>query len=168
MSGEERREEVLKYLKTSGSPVSGAALAEEFGVSRQVIVQDIALLRASCHQILSTNRGYVCSGKSAVSEVFCVCHADDEIQEELNLIVDCGGTVEDGFVEHEVYGRLRADLKVRSRRQAQEFVDGIKSGKSSPLKNITSGVHYHTVSADSEAVLDSVKEELEKRGFLAR
>ena len=76
--------------------------------------------------------------------------------------------MEDVFVEHEVYGRLRADLKVRSRRQAQEFVDGIKSGKSSPLKNITSGVHYHTVSADSEAVLDSVKEELEKRGFLAR
>ena len=101
------------------------------------------------------------------SRVFYVCHKDSEILEELNLIVDCGGKVEDVFIRHEVYGQLRADLSVDSRKKAAEFVRGIQGGQSSPLKNITSGYHYHTVLADSEQTLDEIAEELFKRGFLA-
>ena len=57
--GATRRIELMNRLKQENRPLSGAELAKEFGVSRQVIVQDIALLRATNRNILSTNKGYV-------------------------------------------------------------------------------------------------------------
>lgn len=168
MNGEERRERILDYIKQSPRPVSGTRLAQEFQVSRQIIVQDIALLRAQNQDILSTHRGYVFHGPVLASRVFYVCHKDDEILDELNLIVDCGGKVEDVFISHEVYGQLRARLSVDSRKKAAEFVRDIENGKSSPLKNITSGYHYHTVFADCEKTLDEIEEELFRGGFLAK
>ena len=167
MNGEKRRQEILEYIRRSPEPVSGTKLAQRFQVSLQVIVQDIALLRAQNQDILSTHRGYVFHAPVFASRVFYVCHKDSEILEELNLIVDCGGKVEDVFIRHEVYGQLRADLSVDSRKKAAEFVKGIQGGKSSPLKNITSGYHYHTVLADSEQTLDEIAKELFTRGFLA-
>lgn len=67
MAGEERRQEILKYIEESKKPVSGQKLAEIFHVSRQVIVQDIALLRAGDREILSTNRGYVYKDEKKLS-----------------------------------------------------------------------------------------------------
>lgn len=168
MSGEERRKEILKTIQESAGPVPGAALAKQFAVSRQVIVQDVALLRAAAYDIISTNRGYVCRTPALVSRVFYVNHTDRDIERELNVIVDCGGIVEDVFVRHGVYGRLSARLDIRSRRQVLELVRDISSGKSSPLKNLTSGYHYHTVSADSEQTLQLIGEGLRREGFLAQ
>ena len=93
-------------------------------------------------------------------------HTDDEIEEELNAIVDMGGSAVDVFVEHEVYGSLKAPLNISSRRQVKLFVDEIQSGKSRPLNNLTSGLHWHTVEADSEETLDLIEEELNRKGFL--
>ena len=46
MSGEKRRENLLKILQESHKPVSGTKLAEKFQVSIQDVVHDIALLLA--------------------------------------------------------------------------------------------------------------------------
>ena len=101
-----------------------------------------------------------------MTRIFKVSHTDEEIADELNLIVDLGGKVQDVQVNHKVYGRMKADLGIHSRKQVQDFVEEIRSGKSSPLKNITSNYHYHTVEADSEEVLDLIGEELNERGYL--
>ncbi len=162
-----RRDEIIKLLKSSNTPLSGSALARHFGVSRQVIVQDIALLRANGQQILSTNTGYLLQEPTAHERVYKVYHTDDKTEEEMNLIVDFGGTVKDIFVYHKSYGVVRAELNLHSRRQVQEHMNKLRSGKSSSLMNVTSGYHYHTVSADSEEVLDQIFDELQRRGFLA-
>ena len=167
MSGEKRREEILKLLKKSEEPISGRDLAKRFEVSRQVIVQDVALLRAKEHKITSTNKGYVLSEKDAYTRVFKVNHSDEEASEELTLIVDLGGCVEDVFVYHKAYGLVKADLNIRSRRDVENFMSDIRSGKSSLLKNITSGYHYHTVTASTEVILDVIQEKLDEKGFLA-
>lgn len=168
MDGETRRADILKLIQESDTPVSGARLAERFKISRQVIVQDIAVLRAADNEIISTNRGYICRSTSENKEyrVFKVQHDDSRIMEELNVIVDYGGIVEDVFVNHKVYGKMNARLMISSRKQVNDFVENIKAGKSKPLNNITSGYHYHTVQADSREILDLIKEELEKKGFL--
>lgn len=166
MRGEDRRIEILKLIRASGKPLSGAALAREFQVSRQVIVQDIALLRASDYDIISTNRGYILNEPNQVVRIFQVSHTDEQIEEELNTIVDCGGTVKDVFVNHEVYGEIRAELNVSSRLQVSRFMESIRSGESKPLKNVTSGIHFHTVTTDSEEVLDSIEHVLKEQGFL--
>lgn len=166
MSGEQRRQEIYNYITDSEKPVSGTKISQMFSVSRQVIVQDIALLRAEGKDIISTNRGYICREKKAISRIFYVHHDDDRILEELNLIVDLGGNAQDVFVQHEIYGELRAELAVDSRKKAAEFMNSIKSGKSSPLNTITSGYHYHTVFAESEEVLDAIEGELKLKNFL--
>lgn len=168
MDGQERREKILDELYTSSVPLSGSALAKSFNVSRQVIVQDIALIRAAGHSVISTNRGYILEKKEAVSRVFKVSHTDEQVQEELSLIVDLGGTVSDVFVNHKVYGRLRVEMNIKCRSDIERFVYGIKSGKSRPLKNLTSNYHYHTVTAESEEILDAIENELEANGMLIR
>lgn len=174
MNGEERREALLGFLRSSDRPVSGDTLAKEFHVSRQVIVQDIALIRAnlSSHhtgQLISTNRGYMLHEASPMgaTRIMKVYHTDEQIEEELNAIVDLGGCVEDVFVYHKVYGVLRADLHVKSRKGVSDYLTQIHSGISVPLKNVTSGYHYHTIVADDEETLDLIQEDLRNRGFLA-
>ena len=166
MTGEDRRNEIVERIRNSETPVSGRALAAAFDVSRQVIVQDIALIRAAGHNILSTNRGYIINEPKAVRRVFKVRHTDDQLEEELNAIVVLGGRVRDVMVNHRVYGRLTADLDISSRRKAAEFLADIRNGKSSPLKNITSDYHYHTIEADSEQTLDMIASMLKEKGFL--
>lgn len=166
MDGEIRRQRILEDIQKSGTPVSGTRLARNYEVSRQVIVQDIAVLRAAGNEIVSTCRGYICQESRQARRTFRVVHTDEEIAEELNTIVDFGGTVEDVYVKHNVYGDLRAALGIRTRKQVLDFVERIKKGKSSPLKNITSGKHFHTVSAENEEILDAIEEELRKKQFL--
>ncbi len=168
MNGEDRREKIINILRSSSTPVAGVALAKELNVSRQVIVQDVALLRANGTAIFSTNRGYVLQTRDVCERVFKVQHADDEVEDELSIIVDMGGYVKDVFVYHKVYGVLRADMNIKSRMDIRKYMEDIRSGKSSLLKNVTSGFHYHTIVADSEELLDMIQEELSKRGFLAK
>lgn len=166
MTGSDRRQEILKNIKESDRPVSGSKLAKDYDVSRQVIVQDIALLRASGYDIISTNRGYVLEGQTCAERVFKVRHTDEQLETELCTIVDLGGQVKNVMVNHKVYGHIEAELGITSRRKVKEFLADIESGKSTPLKNITSDYHYHTVTADSEGTLGMIEEELRKLGFL--
>lgn len=168
MSGEERRHSIVQYLSRQDAPVSGTALAKRFGVSRQIIVQDIALLRSGNIDILSTNRGYLVQKTSGLkpSRIFKCRHRDEQAEDELCAIVDQGGIVEDVFVNHKVYGRIKANMNIRSRRDVREFMKDIHSGKSMLLKKVTSDYHYHTVSADSEEILDAIEKELTGLGYL--
>ena len=166
MTGSDRRAEIVRQIKESKAPVSGQRMALAYGVSRQVIVQDIALLRASGYDIISTNRGYLLNAPRTVSRIFKVQHTDEQLEEELCCIVDLGACVENVMVNHRVYGHMEAPLGINSRRKVAEFLEDIRSGKSSPLKNITSNYHYHNVSADSEETLDMVEQALSEEKIL--
>lgn len=168
MTGEERRSSIRHCLARAQKPVAGTTLARRFGVSRQVIVQDIALLRSAGIEILSTNRGYLIQAEQQNTSVriFKCCHSDDQTEDELNCIVDQGGIVENVFVNHKIYGRIQAEMNIRSRRDVKEFINGIHSGKSTLLKKITSDYHYHTVSAENDEILDEIQRELSARNYL--
>lgn len=166
MNGAERREEIVNKIKKSDRPVPAKYLAEAYEVSRQIIVQDIALLRAAGYDILSTNRGYILNAPTAATRVLAVNHSNDQIEDELNLIVDLGGKVLDVRVNHKVYGVMEAPLKITSRKKVREFMEEIQNGTSSPLLNITSGNHYHKVEAESEETLDEIEEALKNAGYL--
>ena len=168
MNGEERRKKIIDLLRQTNTPLSGTQLAKQVGVSRQVIVQDIALLRANAKQIVSTTQGYLLTESAVASRVFKVIHTDEEVEEELSLIVDCGGTVEDVFVSHKIYDVVKGSMNIRSRLDIRRFMDSLASGKSSLLKNVTGGYHYHTVTAESEEILDYIHDALKERGFLAQ
>lgn len=167
MKGQERRMMIYQTLKSGGDPISGSAFARQFGVSRQVIVQDIAILRAEGSEIVSTNQGYLLSEHFKSTRVFKVCHSDEDIEKELNMMVDLGGKVKDVFVSHKVYGIIHADLNLQSRADVRDYMETIRSGKSTPLKNITSNYHYHTVLAENDIILDAIQQKLEDYGFLA-
>ena len=167
-SGLERREEIIKILKNSGVPVAGTDLAKLLDVSRQVIVQDMALIRANGIEIISTHRGYIIQENTHARRVFKVVHTNEQVQDELNLTVDMGAKVEDVFVYHKVYGVIKAEMNIKSRRDVQKYMEGIASGKSTNLMNLTSNYHYHTVVADDEQTLDLIQEELSRKGFLAK
>ena len=166
MHGSERREQIIRQIQESKAPVSGTKLASLYSVSRQVIVQDIALIRAAGYEIISTNRGYILNQPKTVCRIFKVQHTDEQLEEELNTIVDLGGCVDNVMIHHIVYGKMEAELALSSRRKVGAFMEDIWSGKSSPLKNITSNYHYHKVSADSEETLDLIEQELREKGFL--
>lgn len=169
MEGDNRRDKIIEMLNQAPEPLSGAALAKQLKVSRQVIVQDIALLRAYDKNILSTNKGYILyqpETKAVYKRTVSVMHTDGQMQDELYTIVDCGAHVLDVVVEHEVYGQITADLFLRSRTDVDEFIEKIAKSKAQPLKTLTNGAHFHTVEADSEDVLARVERQLDARGYL--
>ena len=158
MTGTERRKKLLNLMRESKTPLSGGALGSATGVSRQVIVQDIALLRTEGHSILATARGYLLEEPADTMRLFKVFHDAAATEEELTTIVDLGGCVVDVMVNHRVYGKVSAPLQIKNRRDVQAFLKNLESGKSTPLLNVTSGYHFHHVSAESEEILD-------ERGF---
>ena len=169
MEGDSWRYKIIAMLNQAPEPLSGAALAKQLKVSRQVIVQDIALLRAYDKNILSTNKGYILyqpETKAVYKRTVSVMHTDGQMQDELYAIVDCGAHVLDVVVEHEVYGQITVDLFLRSRTDVDEFIEKIAKSKAQPLKTLTNGAHFHTVEADSEDVLARVERQLDARGYL--
>ena len=155
MTGAERRKMILNLMKESKTPLSGGALGAATGVSRQVVVQDIALLRSEGHSILATARGYLLDSpkEAKTSRLFKVFHDEGRTEEELKLIVDLGGCVEDVMVNHKVYGKVSAPLNIKNRRDVQAFLKNLEMGKSSPLFKVTSGYHFHRISADEAEIL---------------
>lgn len=168
MKAAERRQAMVAFLMSAKEPVSGGALSEQFGVSRQIVVQDVAILRGSGFDILSTNRGYLLQSSSMCERVFKVRHTTDQTEDELNCIIELGGAVVDVFVWHRVYGRIEAPLNIFSKLQIKQFIEGVRSGKSTELMNVTGGYHYHTVRAENEAILDRIGQVLEERGYIAQ
>lgn len=166
MSGEERRNKIIDLMRVATTPLSGAALGKQTGVSRQVVVQDIALLRTQGYPIVATPRGYVLDVPGTSRRCFKCHHTNEQTEEELTLIVDLGGCVEDVVVNHRIYGKISAELGIKNRRDVKNFLKDIASGKSTPLLNITSGYHFHHVSAETEEILDEIEFSLKEKGFL--
>lgn len=166
-SPEERREQLLAILRSAAGPITGADLAERLGVTRQVIVQDIAHLRTAGHSVLATLQGYILLQRAETfTDVVLVKHSKGQIEDELNTIVDCGGTVVDVVVEHPLYGELKGTLLIRTREDVRRFMESMTRTNAEPLSSLTKGVHYHTIEASSPEILGRVREALREKGYL--
>ena len=170
IEGDIRREKIIEIMSNQKEPVSGSDLAKKFGVSRQVIVQDIALLRATNKNILSTNKGYFLynpgKGPQKPKRSFCVQHTTEQMQDELYTIVDYGGKVLDAVVEHDIYGQITVDLMLCNRMDVDEFMEKLLGNTARPLKELTGDIHFHTIEAESDRILDLVEEGLKEKQFL--
>jgi transcriptional regulator of NAD metabolism len=169
LSTAERRERIRRDL-ADGACIAGDAFAHELGVSRQVIVQDIAVLRAGGLDIVATVRGYLLAPTSAAEtaprRVVAVQHGPSDTERELTALVDVGVRVLDVVVEHPVYGELRADLDLRSRRDVQLWLGQCRETGARFLSELTDGHHVHTLEADHEPILDAAEDALRTLGFL--
>lgn len=165
MKADDRRKELIRFLMSEQNPVPGVKLASRFGVSRQIIVQDISVLKAAGYEIIPTHYGYILRQTPFVERIFKVCHSTEQTEEELSLITGLGGMVVDVFVWHKAYGKVEAKLNIFSASDVRQFIENVRSGTSSELMNITGGYHYHTVQADSEEILDQIEEALDKKGY---
>lgn len=171
MDARSRRNSIHDILSSSKTPVSAAALAEKFHVSRQIIVGDVALLRASGAGVVATPRGYLIEqGKPAAREddytIVCSHSSDELLLEELYTVVDSGATVVDVIVEHPVYGQLTGLLQVSSRYDADRFVETLHSSNAAPLSQITDGIHLHTIRCPDPDRIEYIKAQLSKKGIL--
>lgn len=168
-SGTERRECLLEMLKKSKEPLKAAQLAELTGVSRQVIVQDMTLLRAKEEPIIATPQGYVYFNEPSlqvVQRVIFSRHSAEDTERELNLLVDLGVQVLDVGVEHSVYGKIFRPLKIKSRLDVKNFISQMAQKDANLLSSLTDGLHLHTLEASSTDVLDKACKVLAEEGFL--
>lgn len=169
---EARRQALMELLRRSAEPLPGGRLAERLGVSRQVIVQDVTVLRARGAPILATPRGYLLTEPArpdpryACRRVLAVSHGPDDIEAELDAVCDLGGRVVDVIVEHPLYGELRGLVMTASRADVDEFVANLRASGAAPLLTLTGGPHLHTVEAASEERLDAIARRLRELGFL--
>jgi len=168
--GDERRRRILKWLESHRSPVPGDELAHHFGVSRQSLVQDIAILRAGGKEILATPRGYCLpEGPAHAHQAVLACrHAPEQTEEELFIFVDNGVKVLDVIVEHPLYGEMRGSLMIESRADVQDFMKHVRASRAQLLSSLTDGVHLHTVEASRNEMITRAKAQLRARGFLLK
>ncbi len=165
----ERRHRLLLCLKDAAGPVTGTDLAQQLAVSRQVIVQDIAILRAGGEQVLATPQGYMLKADtrgSGLQAVVACCHDGEQVEEEIGIIVDHGGKLLDVIVEHPLYGELRGNLLIANRRDLALFLAQLGKSAARPLSALTGGVHLHTIEAADQVVLNEIIIALQNRGFL--
>ena len=162
-----RRDAVLEILRSTGKPVSAAVLATQFHVSRQIIVGDVALLRAAGEQITSTPRGYMIQRPQDGIIYRLVCrHNADEMGDELNAIVDQGCEALDVIVEHPLYGQLTGNLNLYSRYDVEQFLQRCALTDAHPLSDLTGGIHLHTIRAPDEEAYQRVKDALRELRIL--
>ena len=167
MNAKERRLAILEELKKAKAPVSATVLAKKFHVSRQIVVGDVALLRASGEAVLSTPRGYLLDqGRQGFVRAVVCRHDASGMERELNIMVDHGCTVLDVMVEHPVYGQLSGQLLLSNRYDVTEFIRKVAEYDAKPLSTITEGVHIHTLNCPDEAAFERVRAALAAEGFL--
>lgn len=168
--GEERRQAILAILKTEQKAITGTELAKRSNVSRQVIVNDMALLKAKNEPIIATSQGYLYLLENKEHAVYereiASFHTNNEAEDEMNILVDAGVTVKNVSVEHPVYGDLTASIMVSSRYDVQQFIKKIQQTEANLLMNLTEGAHLHVIAADSEEKLDAAEEMLREKGYL--
>ncbi len=168
MRADERLNGIKERIMQSSEPVSGGTLSKEFGVSRQIIVKDIAVLKERGIDIIATTRGYVLRRTPDPERVYKVVHHDNEIRKELEAIVTAGGATKNVFVWHKIYGKIEAPLQMATLQDVDEYMISLENGRSSPLKNVTSEYHYHTVTAPDTETLDKIENVLNTLGFLVK
>ncbi len=168
MHGNERRECIRKDLKKSLKAIKGSELAKKYEVSRQVIVQDIALLRAIGEQIISTADGYIYFSfhMNRPKRVYALKHETVDIDDELTVILEHGGSLLNVFIHHPIYGDIVADMIIENIEQKREYIEKCAKVDFTPLMALTDNVHYHTVEANRESDLDAIEKALDDLGFL--
>lgn len=170
MDSWERREEILKLLTEKNKPIKGMDLADKLGVSRQVIVQDIAILRAKGESILATPQGYIIptieEKNNIIKTIVCKHTTYEEIENELKTIVDIGGKVLDVVVEHPLYGEIKSPLMIGSRLDVAQFMKNLKKTKAEPLSMLTDGVHIHSIQVEDEKTLKRIEKVLKEKNYL--
>ncbi|GKV67996.1 transcriptional regulator [Sporosarcina sp. NCCP-2716] len=169
--GELRRRKILELLKQAEAPLTGKEIGELTGVSRQVVVGDINLLKAVDEPIVATSRGYLYmmpAGAPGLTERIAVCrHGAGQTKEELTIFVDCGVTVKDVRVEHPVYGDLTASIMVSNRMEVKDFLEKVEASNAVYLSALSEdSTHLHTVSAEDPAQIDRAFSALRKAGIL--
>ena len=167
MTASERRQQIARLLSASQAPISATTLSQELGVSRQIIVGDIALLRAGGMDIAATPRGYVLPAPAAGLVRTLACrHRADQMEEELNAMVDQGCTVLDVIVEHPIYGQLTGQLQISSRYDVEQFLARVQAHDAAPLSMLTGGIHLHTLRCPDEAACARACAALKAAGLL--
>jgi transcriptional regulator of NAD metabolism len=167
-TSKERKQFIIKRLVDSIEPQKGSTLAKGLGVTRQVIVKDIALLRAEGNNIIATPDGYIIEKNliNKVNRIIAVNHHTDEMEDELATVLRYGGVIEDVVVEHPLYGEIRAMLKLKNFNDLTNFINKFNSLGATPLSSLTGGVHIHTISTDSEENMEFILKELKGKGYL--
>jgi len=164
-----RREQVLAMIANSTSPLSATKIATTLGVSRQIIVGDVALLRAEGHMIIATARGYIMEIKTNEQmyrrKIACI-HLPFETADELYLLVDHGLTVVDVIVDHSVYGELTGSLNLKTRIDVDNFIKRLEASDVKLLSVLTGGVHLHTVTCENEETFTQAMTAMKAAGFL--
>ena len=168
INSKDRRIQIINRLYDSKKPVKGQNLAQEFNVTRQIIVRDIAILRAEGNNIIATPDGYIINDnkKLVLSRVIAVNHDRNDIYDELKTIIKYGGTVKDVTIEHSIYGEIRAMLMIKTLFDADNFVKKINNNNAEPLSRLTKGVHLHTIEAENNEILDQIISALKEKGYL--
>lgn len=170
MNSNERRKKILFMIKHSKKPLSGSFIARELNVSRQLIVGDVALLRASGSDIISTARGYIINdtkeNDNFLLKTIACKHTKEDMEDELNTIVDEGAVVMDVTIEHPVYGELTGDLHISSRRHVLDFIEKLNSKDSPMLSKLTHGIHLHTIKCEDQEMYNNVLKSLKIKGYL--
>lgn len=170
MSSEKRRKQLIEILESSTKPIKGSELATKLEVSRQVIVQDIALIRAKGYEIIATSQGYIIYAKSNVTEyIKCKNHInDEEIYDELKIIVDMGGKIKDVIINHPTYGRLKADINISTQRDILSFMKNVKNNEFRQLSSLSQHDHIHTIEAPSREIINDIIDELDNKNILSK
>ncbi|KRM71692.1 transcription repressor NadR [Lacticaseibacillus brantae] len=166
ISNSERQAQIKTQLTASERPISASAFAKKFGVSRQSIVGDVALLRAQGEDIVATPRGYEYQQTLQNTAVLAVQHTPEQMGTELLLLVDAGVQVLNVIVDHPVYGELRGELMLKSANDVQHFIRKVTTSQAHLLSELTQGVHLHTIAFDDVQQLTHVRDQLKAAGFL--
>ncbi|MEI5994499.1 transcription repressor NadR [Candidatus Enterococcus mansonii] len=169
MDGVKRREAILFQLESAEKPISASRFAKEFKVSRQIVVGDVALLRAAGYEIIATARGYLLEveeDKQGIIRKIACQHRPEQTEEELLTIVSLGGEIIDVVVEHPIYGELTGGLHIRTEKEVSGFVQSYKKSRASLLSELTSGVHLHTIRCENEEMYAHIKEALVQKDIL--
>lgn len=169
MNTSQRRARILEYLRAAEAPLSATVLAQRLSVSRQIIVGDVALLRAAGEAVSATPRGYVLDRpQPGIARTVACLHSGADMERELTLMVDQGCTVENVIVEHPVYGQLTGPLELSSRYDVWSFIRKVRECEARPLSALTDGIHLHTLRCPDEGALERVRAALDGAGFLVK
>ena len=169
MNSTERKSSILNKLKESITPIKGTDLAKLFNVSRQIIVQDIALLRAQGEDIISTPQGYMVPFKRddrITKRIVCKHEGYNAIGDELQVMLDYGARILDVIVEHPLYGEITSQLNINNKIELEDFINNITKKKAEPLASLTEGIHIHTIEISNERIFQELKKALNEKGYL--
>jgi transcriptional regulator of NAD metabolism len=169
---EARRRRLVETLQARpAEALPGAELARRLGVSRQVVVQDIAVLRARGLPVLPSARGYRWAPEDERPDArlrarVAVRHRPEETAAELYALVACGVRVLDVVVEHPLYGELTGRLDLATPAQVGAWLEALAHHEAGLLSVLTGGVHLHTLEAADPMRLAAARARLRELGFL--